>query len=1072
MKKRLLALVTGLGVLGASLGDWGIVTAQPVSEEKQTVIYEEQASSWEISQDLLQASADTYQPGNEPGYAVDGDASTFWHTSWDDRKELPQSVTLTLPEATDGVYQLRYTPRQDKDANGIILQYKISVSTDGEQFTDVAAGTWENSRDEKTATFDPRNQVKAVRLTGIATAGNQEGDASLYVSAAEIRLACNPSFSRSKEELERLVEKGEALVEKSQGEDLKLLREYLEEGQAVLEDDLAVQERYDQVIAALQEAVEKKTSVTGYEGARMFATNGELIQAHGGQITKWGDTYYWYGEDKTDGYQPRGVHLYTSKDLYNWEDQGLVLKTMEDIRQMDTDPYFNQLYGALTEEERQEVFRHISFHSSVLERPKVLYNEKTQKYVLWFHADSGDYGKAMAGVAVADKPEGPFQFLQASRLHSSEAFTGSEKGMARDMNVFQDEDGTAYILYASEDNKSLYISRLNEAYTDLDVREGAVEGVDFTRNMPDSWREAPAMFRYQDKYYLMTSGCTGWTPNEAIYYMADTPLGPWKEMGNPCVGNEREVTFRTQSTCIFPVDAKNGKFIYMGDRWTPDDIGDSRYVWLPVEFGYDFTMSLSAKSNWTLEDLEGKSGYTFPEEVIPDLTYQIGDAIDTDDLQGVESYLRAGDGSQIPVTIDWSLEKTVDSEAVGLGSIKGTVTGEKELTVEFPVGWYQKDTVYFVDCNGAENGYYAGFEKEGIALKNASPDQKFDGAWGLVGDPGAYGGDGIFGNGYWAKEGESIVYRFTLPEGTYQAYAGFREWWSENRQAELKVGLIQKDENGHEEYQSLTEPVPMNTTAQDKQTIFETEFALERGSLIEIRVDKVSGGDPLLSWLSIVKEPKDEPSTEPETEPSTEPSAEPETEPSTEPQTEPSTESQPPASEQSQTESPVQERTYRVSYVLNGGKNHPKNSASYKGTLALWNPSRRNYVFAGWYLDKRCKTKASAVKGKDVTLYAKWSKIKLRKPKVSLKKSGKKALKVTIGKVPKAAGYEIRVARNAKMKKGLKIYRVRAARKVLKNRKKNTAYYVRVRAFAKDSAGKLVYGKYSAPKRIFLGKER
>ena len=53
-------------------------------------------------------------------------------------------------------------------------------------------------------------------------------------------------------------------------------------------------------------------------------------RGHGGQITKWGDTYYWYGEDRSQGYYSVGVHLYTSKDLYHWEDKGLVMKMMSE----------------------------------------------------------------------------------------------------------------------------------------------------------------------------------------------------------------------------------------------------------------------------------------------------------------------------------------------------------------------------------------------------------------------------------------------------------------------------------------------------------------------------------------------------------------------------------------------------------------------------------------------------------------------------------------------------------------------------------------------------------------------
>jgi hypothetical protein len=49
-------------------------------------------------------------------------------------------------------------------------------------------------------------------------------------------------------------------------------------------------------------------------------------------------------------------------------------------------------------------------------------------------------------------------------------------------------------------------------------------------------------------------------------------------------------TFNSQSTFILPVQGKVGAFIFMADRWNPQDAIDGRYVWLPVEFQHEVPM--------------------------------------------------------------------------------------------------------------------------------------------------------------------------------------------------------------------------------------------------------------------------------------------------------------------------------------------------------------------------------------------------------------------------------------------------------------------------------------------------
>lgn len=304
-------------------------------------------------------------------------------------------------------------------------------------------------------------------------------------------------------------------------------------------------------------------------------TDGNPINAHGGGMLYHEGTYYWYGEYKTgktilpegatwDCYRTdvTGVSCYSSKDLLNWKFEGIVLPAVKDDPGHDLHP------------------------SKVLERPKVIYNQKTGKFVMWAHVDSADYGKAAAGVAVSDSPAGPFEYLGSFRPNDA---------MSRDQTVFVDDDGRAYQFYSSENNATLYISLLTDDYLKPSGK--------FTRNFIKQSREAPAVFKHEGKYYIISSGCTGWDPNQAEIAVADSIMGPWKVIGNPCTGPDADKTFYAQSTYVFPVAGKKDAYIAMFDRWNKKDLPDSRYVWLPIEFK-DGQITIPWKAQWSPASLE------------------------------------------------------------------------------------------------------------------------------------------------------------------------------------------------------------------------------------------------------------------------------------------------------------------------------------------------------------------------------------------------------------------------------------------------------------------------------------
>ena len=138
--------------------------------------------------EVLTATAGDWQTGYEategPAELVlDDDFSTIWHTNWFGTSRENHWIQFELSESyiVDG---LRIKPRQSGGENGIITQYDIQVSDDGENFTSVASGNWEADRTWKEVKFEGQN-VKYVRLVALDGVTDQ---AYVFASAAEIRL--------------------------------------------------------------------------------------------------------------------------------------------------------------------------------------------------------------------------------------------------------------------------------------------------------------------------------------------------------------------------------------------------------------------------------------------------------------------------------------------------------------------------------------------------------------------------------------------------------------------------------------------------------------------------------------------------------------------------------------------------------------------------------------------------------------------------------------------------------------------------------------------------------------------
>ncbi|MGN0182129.1 MAG: glycoside hydrolase family 43 protein [Candidatus Ornithomonoglobus sp.] len=208
----------------------------------------------------------------------------------------------------------------------------------------------------------------------------------------------------------------------------------------------------------------------------------------------------------------------------------------------------------------------------------MLYNEKNNNFVMWLHLDDSRYMFAGVGIAVSERPEGPFRLIAAKQPNRQDS---------RDMTLFKDEDGAAYLIHSKDWNKTLNIARLNEDYTDTDGMYVSV--------MQDQEREAPALCRHDGMYYMITSGCTGWSPNAALFARCPHIMGKWKLIDNPCEGENYRRTFEGQSAYIFEAE---GRHYLMLDHWHRFDLKTSGYSILPIEFDDDDNMTVKWTEEW------------------------------------------------------------------------------------------------------------------------------------------------------------------------------------------------------------------------------------------------------------------------------------------------------------------------------------------------------------------------------------------------------------------------------------------------------------------------------------------
>ncbi|KKY37980.1 putative glycosyl hydrolase family 43 protein [Diaporthe ampelina] len=301
-------------------------------------------------------------------------------------------------------------------------------------------------------------------------------------------------------------------------------------------------------------------------GATLTGTNtGAHVQAHGAGVIQVDGTYYLIGEDKTTGSAFQNVNCYSSEDLVSWTYVGALLSR---TASGDLGP------------------------SRVVERPKVIYNSSTRKYVMYLHIDDSSYGEAKVGVATGDSVCGQYNYLGSWRPLGFQS---------RDIGLYQDDDGKAYLLTEDRAN-GLRIDALTSDY--LNVSSSVYTFGSY---------ESPAIVKKNGYYFLFASKLTGWNANDNVYTYSTNLSSGWAAWATFATAGSN--TYTSQTNYVLPVS--DSLTMYMGDRWVSSNLVASTYVWLPLTFsGTEVTMANQV--NWIPNVAGGGAWAAGPSESQPE----------------------------------------------------------------------------------------------------------------------------------------------------------------------------------------------------------------------------------------------------------------------------------------------------------------------------------------------------------------------------------------------------------------------------------------------------------------------
>ncbi|MCK2022671.1 family 43 glycosylhydrolase [Microbacterium sp. kSW2-24] len=275
-------------------------------------------------------------------------------------------------------------------------------------------------------------------------------------------------------------------------------------------------------------------------GQPWLDTDGNRIQAHGGSILHHDGLFVWYGENKErttpgSGNWHWGVRAYTSTDLINWDDQGLIIPPVLD------DPT-SPLHPA-----------------QKMDRPHIIFNESTGKFVCWLKIMGEDQQQTQVStVLTADSLFGPYEVVRTGLRP-----LGMDAG---DFDLVVDPATRKAYYFFEKVHTDVVCVELTDDYTDVTPNAS----LHFPHSGPPFNREAPAYFKRGERHYLVTSSTTGYFPNPSEFATARDFHGPWEVIGDAHPADESRTSFSSQISSVFQHPHKKELYIALADRWLPE----------------------------------------------------------------------------------------------------------------------------------------------------------------------------------------------------------------------------------------------------------------------------------------------------------------------------------------------------------------------------------------------------------------------------------------------------------------------------------------------------------------------